>query len=171
MAIKLNFERKTGGSGFEPEQAEPKSAVLPLHHPPRMVAHNKASNRMYRIGHAWVKQSPAWQDAGSHARTSRAPIAHRPIYRPISNSNSHRHLPSLHPPNKKPGITCGRSRALERGVWNPFRSSCLRPWDRGGVVALCGERAAGPARRTPWCGARSTRHQEQPRLAPQLRHL
>ena len=24
----------TGGSGFEPEQAEPKSAVLPLHHPP-----------------------------------------------------------------------------------------------------------------------------------------
>ena len=25
---------KAGGSGFEPEQAEPKSAVLPLHHPP-----------------------------------------------------------------------------------------------------------------------------------------
>ncbi len=25
----------TGGSGFEPEQAEPKSAVLPLHHPPK----------------------------------------------------------------------------------------------------------------------------------------
>src|SRR6185295_16277362 len=26
--------KKLGGSGFEPEQAVPKTAVLPLHHPP-----------------------------------------------------------------------------------------------------------------------------------------
>ncbi len=43
---------KTGGLGFEPRQADPESAVLPLHHPPSQTRKREFRNQRseFRMG-------------------------------------------------------------------------------------------------------------------------